>query len=201
MLRKQTQHSKSRSRSQRQSLGRQRQSTAPSLKGMPTSDSTAPELRHDTRYHLDHAMLPPTTPPSATPHYRRTPYHHHHQPPISSRHRDIKHARIPIDSNSVNNPDLLLYQHRNIQPTVERRDEQNNDMSLYDTSYAGSSISSNSIFTSSPELHPARRTRHLPRQDLIDSLPPFHQIGESYLGSPISTSTQDHGVARRKAAP
>ena len=43
MLRKQ--HKPSKSRSRRQSLGRQRQSTAPSLKGMPTSDSTAPELR------------------------------------------------------------------------------------------------------------------------------------------------------------
>ena len=68
MLRKQ--HKPSKSRSRRQSLGRQRRSTAPSLKGMPTSDSTAPELRHDTLYHLDHdsTQLLPTTAPSATPH-------------------------------------------------------------------------------------------------------------------------------------
>ena len=67
MLRKQ--HKPSKSRSRRQSLGRQRRSTAPSLKGMPTSDSTAPELRHDTLYHLDHdsTQLLPTTAPSATP--------------------------------------------------------------------------------------------------------------------------------------
>ena len=89
MLRKQ--HKPSKSRSRRQSLGRQRRSTAPSLKGMPTSDSTAPELRHDTLYHLDHdsTQLLPTTAPSATPHYRRTPYYHQNQPSISSRHRDM----------------------------------------------------------------------------------------------------------------
>ena len=89
MLRKQ--HKPSKSRSRRQSLGRQRQSTAPSLKGMPTSDSTAPELRHDTLYHLDHdsTQLLPTSAPSATPHYRRTPYYHQNQPSTSSRHQDM----------------------------------------------------------------------------------------------------------------